>query len=143
MHQPVRMMNALGIARDLGADDACRIALQFGATHPADGGIIDDLDIEGTGRRAIVRTGGMPDLDLCLLVHTTIGTIKCRDSRAHLSGTPRQKPRACYALCAEISPAIGVDGLSVDVARSRAAQEPYGCGNIFRSAARAGDGLQG
>src|SRR5260370_39822434 len=125
MHQPVRMMDALGVARHLGADDACRIALQLGAAHPADGGIVDDLDIEGTGRRAIVRTGGMPDLDLCLLIHTAIGTIKCRGSRAHLSGTPQQNPRACYALCAEISPAIGVGGLSGDVARTRGAQEPY------------------
>src|SRR5258708_29093521 len=89
-------MNALGIACDLGADDAGGIALQLGAAHPADGGIIDDLDIESTGRRAIVRTGGMPDLDFCLLVHAAIGTIKCRSSRAHLSGTPQQnRDRPC------------------------------------------------
>src|SRR6266851_6465358 len=55
MHQPVRMMNALGITRDLGADDARGIALQLGAANPANGGIIDDLDIEGTSRRTIVR----------------------------------------------------------------------------------------
>ena len=36
MHQPVRMMDALGIARDLGADDAGGIGLQLGAAHPAD-----------------------------------------------------------------------------------------------------------
>src|SRR6202022_3434598 len=98
---------------------------------------------ESESRRAIMRTGGMPDVDLGLLVHTPIGTIKSRDSRAHLSGTPQRKPRACYALCAEISPAIGVDSLPVDVARSRAAQEPHGRGDIFRSAAPTGGGLMG
>src|SRR5258705_1390194 len=76
MHQPIGMMNTLGIARDLGADDACGIALQLGAAHPADRGTIDHLDIQRAGRRTIVRTGGMPDVDLGLLVHAPIGTIK-------------------------------------------------------------------
>ena len=79
-------MDALGIARDLGADHAGGIALQFGTAHPADGVAVDHLDIEGAGRRAIVRTGGMPDVDLGVLVHVSIGTIKSPDSRAHLSG---------------------------------------------------------
>src|SRR5216117_250345 len=91
MHQPVGMVNALGIARDLGADDAGGIALQLGAAHSADRGTIDHLDIERASRRAIVRTGGMPDVDFCLLVHAPIGTIKNRDSRAHLSGPPAAK----------------------------------------------------
>ena len=86
MHQPVGMMNALGIARDLGADDAGGIGLQLGAAHPADRGTIDHLDIERAGRRAIVRTGGMPDVDSWLLVHAPIATIKTRGRRAHLSG---------------------------------------------------------
>jgi hypothetical protein len=79
------MMDALGIACDLGADHAGRIALQLGTTHPADRGIIDYLDIEGAGRRTIVRTGGMPDIDLGVLVHAPIGIIKRWASRAHLS----------------------------------------------------------
>ena len=36
MHQPVGMMDALGVARDLGADDAGRVGLQLRAAHPAD-----------------------------------------------------------------------------------------------------------
>src|SRR5579872_2727744 len=62
-------MNALGITRDLGADDAGRVGLQLGAAHPADGLAAYHLDIECTGRRAIVRTGGMADFDLGVLVH--------------------------------------------------------------------------
>ena len=62
--QPVRMMDALGIARDLGADHACRVGLQLGTADPADRGTIDHLDIERAGRRAIVRAGRMPDSDL-------------------------------------------------------------------------------
>src|ERR1700692_1605770 len=101
------MMNALGIARDLGADHARGIGLQLGAAHPADGGIIDHLDVEGTGRRTIVRTGGMPDVDLGLLVHGLMGNIKSPASRAHLSGNAGAKTAAPHASCAEISSAIG------------------------------------
>src|SRR6266478_501130 len=85
MHQPIGMVNTLGIARDLGADHAGGIALQLGAAHPADTGTIDHLDIQRAGRRTIVRTGGMPDVDFGLVVHTPIGTIKSPDSRVHLS----------------------------------------------------------
>ena len=141
IHQPVRMMDALGVARDLGADDAGGIGLQLGAAHPADGVAVDHLDIEGAGRRAIVRTGGMPDVDLGMLVHTPIGTIKCRDSRAHLSGMHAAKPAAGHASGAQIGPAIGVDRLAVDVARARTAQEPHRRGDVFRPAALAADGL--
>src|SRR5258708_18808916 len=58
-----------------------------------------------------------------------------------LHSAPKTASR--HALSAEIGPAIGVDGLSVDVARSRTAQEPHSCGDIFRPAAGAGDGLMG
>src|SRR5258706_4904575 len=106
MHQRIGMMNALGISGDLGADDTCSIALQLGAAHPADRGTIDHLDIQRAGRRAIVRTGGMPDVDSCLLVHASIGSIKNWDRRAHLSGAPRRNPSACHALCTEIGSAV-------------------------------------
>ena len=51
------MMDALGIARDLGADHACRVGVVLGAADPADGVIVEDLDVERAGRRTIVRTG--------------------------------------------------------------------------------------
>src|ERR1700694_5550175 len=66
------MMYALGVTRDLGADHAGGIALQLGAAHPADRGTIDHFDIQGAGRRTIVRTGGMPDVDFRLLVHVRL-----------------------------------------------------------------------
>jgi hypothetical protein len=69
MHQAVRVMNALGIARDLGADHARGVALQLGTSHSPDGFAFDHLDIEGAGGRAVMRTGGMPDVDLGVLVH--------------------------------------------------------------------------
>ncbi len=69
MGQPLRMMDALGIARDLGADDARRIGLQLGTAHTADVMSIDHLDIERAGRRTVVRTGGMADRELSVLVH--------------------------------------------------------------------------
>ena len=96
MHQPVGMMDALGVACDLGADDARGIALQFRAMHPADGRTVDHLDIERAGRRAIVRTGGMPDLDVGRLVHGLMVNTKTRrqpsafirQSRRENSGAP-------------------------------------------------------
>jgi len=36
---------------------------------PADGLAADHLDIEGAGGRAVMRAGGMPDVDLGVLVH--------------------------------------------------------------------------
>ena len=75
------MMNALGVARDLGADDTGRIGLQLGAAYPADRAAVDHLDVERAGRRAIVRTGGVADIDLGVLVHASLGNIKRRDRR--------------------------------------------------------------
>jgi hypothetical protein len=62
--QPVGMMDALGVTCDLGADHARRVGLQLGAADPTDRGIIDHLDVEATGRRAIMRAGRVPDGDL-------------------------------------------------------------------------------
>ena len=45
------------------------VALQLGAAHPPDGLAADHLDIEGAGGRTVMRTGGMPDVDLGVLVH--------------------------------------------------------------------------
>ena len=141
IHQPIGVMNALGIARDLGADDAGGIGLQLGAAHPADAAAFEHLDVQRARRRAVVRTGGMPDIDLGVLVHTPIGNIKIRGRRAHLSGNACAKTATRYALCAEIGPAIGVDRLPGDVARTRAAQETHHCGDVLGSSAVAGQGL--
>ena len=70
------MMDALGVARDLGADDARGVGLLLGTPHPADAAAFDHLDVERAGRRAIVRTGGMADIDLGVLVHAAKGNIK-------------------------------------------------------------------
>ena len=91
MQQPVGMMNALGVARDLGADDAGGIGLQLGAADPADRAAVDHLDIERAGRRAIVRTGGVADIDLGMLVHAFLGNIKRRGRREDLSGSAPAK----------------------------------------------------
>ena len=69
LQQAVGMMDAVGIARDLGADDACRVAVVLGAMHAADAVAVQDLDIERAGRRAIMRTGRMADFDLRVGVH--------------------------------------------------------------------------
>ena len=62
LQQAVGMMDALGIARDLGADDAGRVAVVLGAMDAADAVRAEDLDVERAGRRAVVRTGRMADL---------------------------------------------------------------------------------
>src|ERR1700761_6431290 len=103
------MMDALRIARDLGADYAGGIGLEFGTAHPADGLAVDHLDIERAGRRAVVRTGGMPDVDLGALVHAAKDTIKRLMCRAYLSGTRRRKPCINGVSGSETGAAIGVD----------------------------------
>jgi hypothetical protein len=49
IEQPVRMMDALGVTRDLGADNAGCVGLHLGAAHAADRAAVDHLDIERTG----------------------------------------------------------------------------------------------
>ncbi len=57
MQQPVRMMDALGVARDLRADHARRVEIVLGAAHAADRAAVEHLHFERAGGRAIVRTG--------------------------------------------------------------------------------------
>ena len=61
------MVDAVGVARDLGADDARRVAVFLVAMDAADAGVGEQLDVERAGGGAIVRTGRMADLDLGLL----------------------------------------------------------------------------
>jgi len=60
--EPVRMVLALGIAGDLGADDAGRIGVVPRAPHLADAIAIEPLDLQRAGAGAIVGTGGMDDI---------------------------------------------------------------------------------
>ena len=64
LHQPVGMVDAVGIARDLGADDARRVAVVLGAMDAADAVVVEELDVERAGGRAVVRAGRMADLGL-------------------------------------------------------------------------------
>ena len=51
-------MDALGVARDLGADDARRVALALGAMDAPDPRAVDHFDLESADRGAIVRADG-------------------------------------------------------------------------------------
>ena len=55
--QARRMVDPLGIARDLGADHAGGIVVALRAVDPADGVRIEPLDIERAGARTVVRAG--------------------------------------------------------------------------------------
>jgi hypothetical protein len=63
MQQAVGVMDALRIARDLGADHARRIKIVGGAAHAADTAAVEHLDLERAGRGAVVRTGRRRDAD--------------------------------------------------------------------------------
>ena len=64
MKQPVRMMDALGIAANLLADDAQRIGVVLRAPHPADGALIEDFDFQSAGRGAVMRADRDAGLDV-------------------------------------------------------------------------------
>ena len=72
MHQPVGMMRALGVARDLGADHARRIGIVRGAADAADGVRVENFHLERAGRRAIVRAGRGGNARTNELVHRCI-----------------------------------------------------------------------
>jgi hypothetical protein len=57
LEQPVGVVDALGVARHLGADNAGGVAVVRVAAHPADAVVCKQIDLERTGRRAVVRTG--------------------------------------------------------------------------------------
>ena len=63
------MVDALGVARDLGADDAGRVGLVLGAVDAADARAVDHLDIERADGGAVVRANGRAALNLRLSVH--------------------------------------------------------------------------
>ena len=55
MGQAIGVMDALGIAGDLLANDAGGVGIILGAAHPADRVRVHDFNVERAGRRAIVR----------------------------------------------------------------------------------------
>ncbi len=55
MRQAVRVMDALGVARHLGADDAGRVAVFARAAHRADARVAQHLHLQRAGGGAVVR----------------------------------------------------------------------------------------
>ena len=69
LHQAVGMMHPLGIARDLGADDAGRVAVVGSAPHPSDRAGVEDVDLQRAGGGAVMRADGESRLVVERLVH--------------------------------------------------------------------------
>ena len=63
MGQPVGMVDAFGVARDLGADHARRVGLARRTVDPSDAAAVDHLNLKGAGRRAVVRTDAVAAQD--------------------------------------------------------------------------------
>ena len=58
-------------ARDLGANDACRIAVVLGAVQAADAVVAQQLHVEGAGRWTVMRASRVTDGELGVSVHGT------------------------------------------------------------------------
>ena len=71
MQQPVRMVDALGIARHLLADHAQRVAVVLRAADPADSAFVQYLHLEGAGGGAVMRADRDAGLDVGQDVHGT------------------------------------------------------------------------
>src|SRR6185295_17864370 len=69
MHEAVGVMDALGVAGNLGANDAGRVAMIGRTVHPANPIVAQQLNVKRTGRRTIVRTNGMANGNLGWRVH--------------------------------------------------------------------------
>ncbi len=90
--QPVRVMDALGVARDLGADHASRVGIVIGAAQSADPLPVQHLHFQRAGGRAVVRAGRRTDFKRG-------GT----DGLVHPSNMPSDSMQKLNA-CAEILP---------------------------------------
>src|SRR5581483_1625695 len=112
IEQPFGVMDSLGVTGDLAADHARRVGLPLRAAHPADTAAVEHFDVERAGRRAVVRTGGMADVDLRVdpgvLVHAETVTSKNAAAECIYPAIP-MRIRKGMGLGAEISPAIGMD----------------------------------
>src|SRR4029453_2668134 len=65
MQEPLRMMLALGVTRDLRADHSRGVVVVFRAMHAPDRALGEQFDLERAGRWTIVRTGRIAN-PLCL-----------------------------------------------------------------------------
>ena len=61
MQEPLGVVLALGVARDLGADHPGGVVVVLGPAHASDGALVEKFHLERAGRRAIVRAGGIAD----------------------------------------------------------------------------------
>ena len=69
LHQPVGMMHALGVARDLRADHTGGVVVVLRAAHAADRVVAENLDLKRAGRWTVVRAGGGGNARTDGLVH--------------------------------------------------------------------------
>ena len=93
LQEPVWMMDAVGVAGDLGADDAGRIGIVLCPVHAADAVRPEQFDVERAGGRTVMRAGRMADadtgfggLDRRMLVHAVI-LYPCSSQGCSASGT--------------------------------------------------------
>src|SRR4030095_11584347 len=63
VEQPIRMVDALGVAPHLLADDAVRVGVPVRPPDVPDGALVDLLYLEGASASAIVRADGGDDLE--------------------------------------------------------------------------------
>jgi hypothetical protein len=101
MQQPVGMVDALGIARDLGADHPIRIALALAAAYPPDAAPIDDFDLQRTGGGAVMGANGWQMGDAgklghnCLLEHCAKKWVPVFRVSNALNSRNRAEPSEC------------------------------------------------
>src|SRR6185295_10574584 len=69
MQETIGIMDAFSVAGDLGANNTGRVAMIGRAVHAADPVVAQQLDVERTGRRTIVRTDRMANGNLGSGVH--------------------------------------------------------------------------
>src|SRR6185312_8609791 len=69
LQKPIGMMDTVGVARHLGADNTGRVAVRLGTMDAADAVAAEEFNLESAGRGAVVRTGRMADIDLGERIH--------------------------------------------------------------------------
>ena len=123
VHQSVGMMDALGIARDLGADDAGRVGVVLGAVNAPDLVVAQQLHVERAGRRAIVRTDRMAYSDLGVSVHAASGARGRCSTLDEISANAKE--RGVAVMSQGFEPATPQGALRVGIAR-QPVQSPNG-----------------
>src|SRR5262249_17074987 len=86
--EPLGMVLALGVAGDLGADDALRIGLPLGAAHPADAVVVNPLDLKRAAAWAIVRADAVGDVERQAVLRRAF----CRENISCRMGYAKQSP---------------------------------------------------